>query len=226
MIKGVIFDMDGVVINSLPSYFKAWKILLGKYEFQLTWEFFVEEFNGRSAVEILELLNERYDLDIKDVEAASSEQCKIAWPIIKKEAQLMPGFERVFRDFKDRNFEIALATSSVRRFVEDVLANLFPIEEFDSVLTASDVTYAKPHPEIYQKSIAALDLDPAECLVVEDAWTGVEAARKAGALVVGICSVQDQEELRQANIWVPSMAVVDVEKIIDEATNLLESSSS
>jgi beta-phosphoglucomutase len=92
----------------------------------------------------------------------------------------------------------AVATSATRRDVERVLVELGLRSRFDVVVTADDVRWGKPHPEVYLKAAAGLAVDPGACVVFEDAVVGVQAARAAGMRVIGVTTAHTGDELIRA----------------------------
>lgn len=217
MIKGIIFDMDGVVIDSLPAHFKNWRLYLKeKHNFDLTWEFFSKEFNGRAAKDILDLLVLRFGLKESALSLENGLRRKRSLPVLKKEVKLMSGFDKLFNEAKKLNLSTGLATSGTERDVRLVLGPLFPLTNFSSVLTAEDVSRSKPDPEIYRRSIENLRLKPAECLVVEDAFVGIDAAKSAGAFVLAITTSQSAAELKNADFLFPNLETINLGEVINK----------
>jgi beta-phosphoglucomutase len=104
----------------------------------------------------------------------------------------------------------AVATSATRRDLERVLGELGLRSRFDVVVTADDVRWGKPHPEVYLKAAAGLGMDPSACVVFEDAVVGVQAARAAGMRVIGVTSAHTTDELVRAGA---ERAVPDFEDV-------------
>jgi HAD superfamily hydrolase (TIGR01509 family) len=190
--RAVVFDMDGVLIDSGAHHRDAWAALLseiGVVPRNGFWRLTI----GRPAEEAVALLVPGVDgaeaRRLADRKRAHYEQfCRRGMLPVRG----VPAFvERLAR----ASVPLAVATSAVRHDLERVLTALGLRGHFPVVVTADDVRWGKPHPDVYLRAAAGLDVDPAACLVFEDSVVGVQAARTADMRVVGVTTAHEAGEL-------------------------------
>jgi len=214
MIKGIIFDMDGTLIDTTTPYLKAYiKILKDELGLDVDPNQVLCRFGQRSTNIMKSLLKELgYDLDdagIKNiVREIRDEFMKTSDGLI-----VLPGVHELLKACRDKEgLKIGLATSARGNTADVVLNNTGIRDYFDVVLTSDSVENAKPDPAIFLKTAEELGLEQAECLVVEDTVVGVRAARAAGMAVVGVATgACTKEELEKAGV----NAVMDTLKEFD-----------
>jgi HAD superfamily hydrolase (TIGR01509 family) len=180
VIKGVLFDMDGVLVDSEAFILEAAMTMFKELGLETHPEDF-EAFVGTGENRYLGGVAEKYGLDLQ-IDSAKARTYEIFASIIRGRLEPLPGA----RDFIDRcrrkGLRLALATSADRVKMEANLREIgMPPETFDALVNGLDVEHRKPDPEIYQTAAARLGVDCSECLVVEDALSGLAAARAAGA---------------------------------------------
>ena len=174
----VIFDMDGLLIDSEPCWQQACTDALKVYDIALTDEQY-HSTTGLRTPEWIEWWFRHFAIDnhfaadaIKDVESR-------ALNIIRDTALAMPGVHEIFRFFKDRNFKTGLASSSPISFIEVVTAKLGIAGKLDAFTSAQSLKYGKPHPEVFLNCAIELGSSPLECLCFEDSFNGLIAAKAA-----------------------------------------------
>lgn len=168
--------MDGVLVDGEPLHFRAFNRLLAEEGLSISlerhkqsmgtkgsWPHLIEEFGLAQPVEYY---SSRYDGYVMDEYKACTEP--------------LPGAKQIVRDLQRSGLPIAVASSSRRAWVEACLANIGLRDAFTDVVTGSDVSEGKPSPEIYLLSATRLGVRPGECLVIEDAPLGIQAAHNAG----------------------------------------------
>ncbi|MWV45563.1 beta-phosphoglucomutase [Paenibacillus sp. HJL G12] len=185
--KGAIFDLDGVIVDTAKYHFLAWRELAKELGFEFTEEH-NERLKGVSRVESLRIL-----LDIGGIEASEAEQQRMAQEKNDRyvqfisqldESELLPGVRQYLTGLRERGVGIALGSAS--KNAEFILERLHISGLFDAVIDGNKVSKAKPDPEVFLKGCEALGLAPSACVVFEDAAAGVEAGKAAGCSVVGI----------------------------------------
>jgi beta-phosphoglucomutase len=202
--RGVIFDMDGVLIDSGAHHRDAWRALLADLATEPPPEFWRLTI-GRPAEEAVALLLGR---ELPPEEAHRLAERKRAHYARLRERGLMaiPGAPVFVEELVRRNIPRAVATSATRRDVETLLGELGLREHFTVAVTAEDVRWGKPNPEVYLRAAEGLGLPPAACLVFEDSLVGVHAARNAGMRVIGVTTALTGRELLGAGA---ERAIVD-----------------
>lgn len=181
LIEAVIFDLDGVLVDSEPLQFAAYSTVLAEYGKTLTREDFIEHWIGRGRLgEHLE----RYEIEapVEEVRRAKNE---IYQRLIREKMKLRPGIEGLVRRLS-REMPVALASSAHPVSVNTVLDRFELRSYFSVILTSSDVTNNKPDPEIYLLTAERLGVSPERCLVFEDSQAGVLSAKRAGMRVIAL----------------------------------------
>ena len=195
MLGGVIFDFDGVIVDSHAAHMKAWKAFLltkGK-AFSDTELSFVRE--GAKREEILRhFLGE---LSPEQIASYGAEKDKL-FQASARELKLVPGFTEFLLQLDSAALPSAVATSGSRSRVEQTLKSLNLCERFRAVVTGNDVERGKPDPDLFLLAAQVLQIDPSRILVCEDAVGGVLAAKSAGMKCVGIAANGRESLLKQA----------------------------
>lgn len=183
MFKGVIFDLDGVLIDSEPLHVEATNRVLKKFGFSLTEEE-NRPFEGLRENEYWLALKKRFGIDEK-ADKLINEENEEMWKILK-ERKLKPreGVLELLKYLKDKGFKLAVASSSPKKQVEYMLESMGILELLDVVIGGDEVDRGKPDPEIFLKTAELLKLKPDEILVVEDSINGIEGAKRAGMDVI------------------------------------------
>jgi HAD superfamily hydrolase (TIGR01509 family) len=202
--KGIIFDMDGVLIDSEPSHAKAWRLLLKKYEKEHAPEWYKKWIGVNDAVMAASIVKE--DELMIDAKILAQQKWELFYEVLEKAPIML--YPNVFNGLCSlKGFKTGLATSSPGKLAKLILESNDLSQLFDSVVTADDVLQLKPHPEIYLKAAALLKLKPAECIAVEDSVHGIAAAKKAGMYVVAVENTCEAKMLKSADIIFASTAL-------------------
>jgi HAD superfamily hydrolase (TIGR01509 family) len=186
MIKGIIFDLDGTLVDTTSVYIEAYKISFDReLGLPLNEPNMKSKFGKRGATIVRELLREEgieYDEALID-KIISAVRDRFSERI--EDVLLLPGVKELLSAAK-RDYKVALATSSRRYAANALLDGLGLRKYFDFVVTAEDVEHAKPDPAIFLKAAEGLGLYPSECVVFEDTAIGIRAGKAAGMQVVGV----------------------------------------
>lgn len=184
-VKAVIFDMDGVLIDSEPLWRQA--MILG---FNAAGIPFTEDdcrvTTGMRLREVVQFWFERYNIDSHKAQETNIFILDHLISRIEKEGHEIEGVSPLLNQLKTGGYKIGLATSSDIRFMNTVLNKLRILSYFDAVVSAENLTYAKPHPEVFLKCAQNLNTKPQHCLVIEDSVNGIIAAKAASMRVVAI----------------------------------------
>lgn len=183
-IQAVCFDMDGLMFNTEEIFNRSGRELLRRRGLEMTDEL-LSKMMGRRAHEAFTALVEHHDLDetIDDLRAESDE---IFHAILHESVEVMPGLYELLDLIESRDLPKAVATSSGRNYLEDLLSRFDLAHRFQTTLTSEDVSNGKPHPEIYLTAAERLGVTPSEMLVLEDSGNGTKSAADAGAHIVSI----------------------------------------
>lgn len=185
--KGAIFDLDGVIVDTAKYHYLAWKRLAEELGFDFT-EADNERLKGVSRMRSLEILLEVGCMSFDEEDMKQLADKKNEWYVeyIKAmdESELLEGAREYLEKLREKGIKIALGSAS--KNAPMILDNLKISGLFDSVIDGNKVSKAKPDPEVFLLGARELGLKPEECIVFEDAEAGIEAARRAGMKTVGI----------------------------------------
>ena len=190
MEKAVIFDMDGVIIDSEQAHKEAAYVLIDRLGFSVSEPLF-ETFTGRRSVDcwqmIMDAQEEVFDLDPVKL-AEEEEEIFFSLYYGEKQAVLVAGVQELMMKFRAMGIPMIVASSSSVIAIEKMLS-FFRLESvFSGFVSGNNVSHGKPAPDIFLAAAEKLGARPETCLVIEDSDAGVEAARRAGMKVVGFAN--------------------------------------
>ncbi|MCR4336074.1 MAG: HAD family phosphatase [archaeon] len=206
--KAVLFDMDGVIVDTMDLHWTAaqrslsnegleiTKVELKKLDSTKSSEAFAQFFKSKSEQEIEEMIVKKY-----------------AW--LKKKVKgikPIPGFFELLFKLKGK-YSLGVVSSSRRDFVEYILEEIGEKDSFDVIVGAEDVSKGKPNPECYLKAAKKLNIAPEKCLVIEDSIYGIKSAKSAGMKCVAVTNTYDKNFLLDADLIVDSLKEVSAEKL-------------
>ena len=186
-LRAVLFDMDGVLYNSMPYHAKAWHRAMEQFGYDLPEEE-VYMHEGRTGTSTVNLVSMR-QRGMKESEERIQEIYKVKSDFFNEypSAEPMPGALSLLRQLKEQGLMILIVTGSGQLSLLDKLNHHFPdIFRRELMVTAFDVKHGKPHPEPYLMGMQKGGLTPDECIVVENAPLGVRAAKAAGIFTVAV----------------------------------------
>jgi beta-phosphoglucomutase family hydrolase len=210
MIKGVIFDMDGVLVNNMAVHFEAFAAMAERYNLKAEEGADFSHLNGRGNDDIINALFPRELVEAKGVEALAAEKEALYREIYAPKIRPTEGLHELLRSLAEGSIHCAVGSSGPRVNVEFVLEKCNIAPYFQVLISGDMVTRCKPDPEIFLTAAERLGLKPEECLVFEDAISGVKAARAAGMKVITLTSTHTLEQLAQAE---PDMIIDDFRAI-------------
>lgn len=215
MIKAIIFDLDGLLIDSEPLWSEADRTVLAKFGIDYHDELH-EAMRGRGQRECAQLYIKHFNLN-DSVESFVDKRIEAMYALLHKKLKLMPGAEDLVIKLSTAGFVLALATGGHRKDRAGEILEKFSLRDFFKVIISSmDVKRGKPFPDIFLACAKELDVLPSECLVLEDAQNGVVAAKAAGMKVIGVNpDPKIQIELKQANTVLKNLEQVNLDLIKD-----------
>ncbi|UCG47592.1 MAG: HAD family phosphatase [Phycisphaerales bacterium] len=200
---GVIFDLDGVLVDSGWAHKQAWRDLGEREGFSMSEEVFCRTF-GLQNCEIIPMLLER-DVSGEEMARMSDWKEQRYRELIGERLVPAEGAAALVKDLKGEGFALAVGSSAPRENLELILGRLQVEAYFDALVTCEDVGRSKPAPDTFLKAAEKLGLSPGRCAVVEDAVAGVQAGKAAGMSVVAVTSTKSRAELAKADIVVDSL---------------------
>ena len=185
MLKAIIFDMDGVLVESEESISQSFNLVLKKYGVNLN-SISKKEYLGRSLRDQMEVWKKIFPQVPKDleVEKFSKEALEYQLKILSQQLRPNETILNLIENAKKQDIKIAVATSSVKYRAEIFLELMGILDKLDTLVTANDVVNHKPDPAVFLEVAKRLQVEPKNCVVIEDAVNGIQAAKSAGMKAV------------------------------------------
>lgn len=205
MIKGVIFDVDGVLLNSMPVWENLGELYLNHLGIEAE-KGLGDVLFTMSLEEASAYLISHYGLDKTPEEIISGLNREVK-NFYEKRVPLKEGVRQYLDEFRERKIPMVIATSGDRRNAEAALKRLKVFSHFQGIFTCSEIGSGKSQPDIYYTAALQLDTDPGDTLVFEDALHAIQTAKRAGFKTVGIYDMANDRDLAQiwntADIYLP-----------------------
>lgn len=194
MLKSIIFDMDGVIIDTEPLSYKASKILVRNYNKEYTYEFH-KTCMGRSMIEVMKMTKNHYNLH-GEVHELLEERNKIYFKIAMEELEPIEGIFKLLNYIKLHNIDCAVVTGSDKKIAEAMLNKLEITEYFKFILPGDEMEKSKPDPWPYNEAMKRLGVNSSESIILEDSINGIKAALAAGCRVIAVNSIWEDKSER------------------------------
>lgn len=212
--KAIIFDMDGVISDTFNLHVKMQKQIAKKHKIKLK---NIEEYAGIKIYDIIKKFGKESSSNFseKDINNIVDEY----WEVLIKKASVvkpMPGIKEIIIKLKDNGFRLGVASSSNKKFVHAILNNFRIRSFFEVIITEDQAKKGKPSPDIFLLAAKRLNVQPNECIVIEDSLAGMKAAKKAKMKCVGIIKDKDTSNY-PCNLCLDSTKKITV----DDLNNLL-----
>ena len=183
-VQAILFDLDGLMVDSEPHSLASWQAVMARRGVTLE-PSVLDGILGQRLIETARLFVERYNLsDAPEQLSQEKESYQIAY--LNGQVKPMPGLSVLLDDVERRGVRTAVASSGARVYVQAVLDEIRLQHQFETLITAEDVTHGKPAPDVFLQAARAVDVPPEQCLVLEDAPSGIQAAKAAGMRCVAI----------------------------------------
>ena len=214
-IKGLIFDFDGLIIDTETPIYQSWQELYQSYGYELPVQKWSKLIGTAEAIfdpadDLDQLVGRR--LDWKAIEPARQ---KRELDLIYRQP-LLPGVAEILLAAKSAGLKVSLASSSTCEWVTGHLTRLGLIQSFDWILARDDVRRTKPDPELFLRALACLGLQPDQAVVFEDSPNGILAARRAGIFAVAVPGNMTRELiLDNADLRLDSLADLPLENLLE-----------
>ncbi|MFH1504312.1 MAG: beta-phosphoglucomutase family hydrolase [Candidatus Omnitrophota bacterium] len=208
--KGAIFDLDGVIVDTVPLHFKAWKRMFNEYGKSFDFDEYKNKVDGIPRIDgaraVLSNLSEQ-ELD----QAAAKKQDYFLEFLDIEEIKVYQSTAALTRELRDAGVKRSVISSS--KNCRQILERVNLIDLYDVIITGNDIKKGKPEPDVFLLAAEKLGLEPKECVVFEDAVLGVEAAKRANMKCVGIDRYNSPQRLNKADLIVNDLSEITIEKI-------------
>ena len=215
--RAVVFDLDGVIVDTARFHYKAWKRLADEEEIYFD-EAINERLKGVSRMDSLNIIMERrgreYTSDERIVLADRKNSNYVTMLDDLGPGDLLPGIAEFIAELKQAGIKTAICSAS--RNTDKIVDRLAVREQFDAIVSGNDITRSKPDPEGFLLAAERLSVSPGESVVVEDAYAGVEAGNAAGMHTIGI---GDADILTNADVVLPSTAGLTLDALTTVMNN-------
>lgn len=193
--KGILFDFDGTLADTMTEHFLAWKAALGDYGISIEARDYFP-FEGMGLNELARKFTKK--LSLSENELRSLVQKKKGVFIDRQSTAFYPGVESLILELKKRNIPMAIVTTSHIDQLESSIPERF-LKQFDALITGDLVVLSKPDPEPYLRGAASIGLFPEQCIAVENAPLGIQSARRAKIYCIAICTTVNRKDLAEAD---------------------------
>lgn len=203
--KGLIWDLDGVIADTAPYHFAAWRELFYELGRNYTKRDFQRNFGRRNDDILSQMLG---NLSREELNSLSRRKEELFREKIKGRVKPLPGVLQLLEDAGSHGFKMALVSSTPPENLKLILSSLSIERYFGCLISGQDVRRGKPDPEGFLLASRRLGVPPDRCIVIEDAVAGVEAAKRAGMKCIAVTTTHPREKLASADLVVASLEVV------------------
>jgi beta-phosphoglucomutase family hydrolase len=210
-LEAVIFDMDGVIIDSEPIYFKIERDLFDELGLDVSQKEH-ESFVGMTMEGLWEKMTDEYQLEetIEDLTKLHKDSV-FKYMSEAKELPIVEYIKELIEELRNRKIKLAVASSSPKKLIEIILTKFNLQDSFDLIISGEEVEKGKPAPDIFTEAAYRLDINPNDCVVIEDSSNGVKAAKAAMMKCIGFQNINSgDQDLSLADITVDSIGKIDV----------------
>jgi beta-phosphoglucomutase len=209
--KAVIFDMDGVIVDTERIHEQAWRDFGERHGVTVTADIH-QRMKGQTGADNVKLLLP--DTTTEEAVELRKEKVQLFLQHLEGNIVEIPGFSDFFAELKQQNVPVAVATSAMRDRAELMLLKIGIYDKLEAVVTASDVARGKPHPDLFLEAAKQLGVEPGECVVFEDALAGIQAATAAGMIPILLWTNPQQDEIEGVARTYKDFTQVTVEEVL------------
>lgn len=190
-IKGILFDMDGVLIDAKEWHYEALNRALKLFGHEITRYDHINSFDGLPTRDKLNIISNEAYLPEALHDFINKLKQEYTKEMIETKCKPMFQHEYALSKLKNEGYRMAVCSNSIRDTIENMMEKAALIDYFELIMSNEDVQYSKPDPEIYVKAMQKMNLTPEECLILEDNKNGIKAAVASGAHLLRVSDVFD-----------------------------------
>ncbi|MEE8401334.1 MAG: beta-phosphoglucomutase family hydrolase [Candidatus Hydrothermarchaeaceae archaeon] len=208
--KAAIFDLDGVVVDTVPLHFKAWKQMFEEYGKKFTFQDYKDKVDGIPRIDGGRAI--LTDLTDDELDGATSKKQGYFLEYLKKDKiKVFKPTLRLIKELRGRGIKIAVISSS--KNLPFILEKIGILKLLDAKISGSEITKGKPHPQIFLMAAEKIGVKPENCIVFEDAVLGAIAAKRAKMLCIGIDRYNDPSRLKDADLISVDLEDINFDKL-------------
>ena len=212
-IEAIIFDMDGVIFDTEKLYFNVWERIFKKYGYDMTIDVYSSVMGiGRDNVK--KVFKEIYGQDIPIEQMYKEKDEEVLAAIEENKVEVKAGVKDILEYLEKNELKVVLATSAKRDRVYKQLIGVGLLDKFDYILCGDEIINPKPNPEIFIKVAKKLEIKEEHCLVIEDSYSGLNAAFNAKMKVVHVPDLIDYHKKLKNKINIRLENVIELKKYI------------
>ncbi len=201
MLKAIIFDVDGTLVDSLPYHHESWRIFFKNNNLEENdFTEILKEYKGGGTLELMtSVFGDMYTKD--ELKTMTDDKEIIFRDIYKSKIYPIEGLKKFLDNLKENNILLSIGSNAIRKNVLMTIEELSITNYFSYIICGDEVSKGKPDPEMYIKTLSNLNIRKDECVIFEDSIEGVTAAKNADIKVIGITSSQSSEILKSAGAF-------------------------
>ena len=222
MIKAVLFDMDGVIVDTEPLHHKAYFQMFNELNINVSEELY-QSLTGQSTINVCKALVEHFNLTNPPEELKKIKQSNFV-NIFQNDddLELIEGVLELIKDYHSNGLTLVLASSASMNTINNVFTRFKLDQYFKAKISGADLKDSKPHPEIFLKAAELAGTPKENCIVIEDSTNGIEASNRAGIYCVGFRSPHSKNQIySKAQKVIDSFTEISYEKIKNELTVII-----
>lgn len=210
----VIFDWDGVIIDSEDYHRESWERLAAEEKLRLPEGAFEASFGMRNQQIIPSVFRWAEESEEERIRALGDRKEELYREIVREQGIApLPGVVNLVQALSEAEIPFAVGSSTPRENIETVMEVIGLAGQFRTIVAAADVSEGKPHPEVFLTAAQRLGYEPARCVVVEDAHVGIEAGRRGGFRVLAVATTHPPESLQEADRCHPNLSTVSIDEL-------------
>mgnify|MGYP000438083916 CR=1 FL=1 len=201
MLKAIIFDLDGTMVDSLPYHHESWRIFFKNNNLEENdFTEILKEYKGGGTLELMtSVFGDMYTKE--ELKQMTDDKEVIFRDIYKSKIYPIEGLKKFLDNLKESNISLSIGSNAIRKNVIMTIEELGITNYFSSIICGDEVSKGKPDPEMYIKTLSNLKVNKDECVIFEDSIEGIEAAKNADIKVIGVTSSQSSEILKSVGAF-------------------------
>jgi len=216
MLKAVLFDMDGVIVDTEPLHHKAYQMMFNDFEIKVS-ESMYHGFTGQSTRSICEFLCEHYILKANPIDLEKTKRAHFTKLFFEDpDLHLINGVEDLIKNYHTNGLTLVVASSASMFTINNVMKRFKLDPYFKDKLSGADLKASKPHPEIFINAAKAAGVSPTECFVIEDSTNGIIAAKEANIFCIAYKSENSKDQdYSRADLLISDYNVIKYDTVKD-----------